>query len=49
MNIQVINRLNGQIKINKDKMKIEKDFKKRGILKLKTMIDELKIRMERLR
>jgi hypothetical protein len=30
-------------------MKLEKDYKKREILRLKIMIDDLKIRMERLK
>ena len=48
MNIQTINKLYGIIKLNKDKMKLEKDYKKREILRLKIMIDDLKIRIERL-
>ncbi len=47
MNIDTINKLNGNIRINRDKLKIEKDFKKREILKLKIQIDGLKVRLER--
>lgn len=49
MNIEKINKLNGTIKLNKDKMRLEKDYKKREILRLKIMIDDLKIRIERLK
>lgn len=47
MNIETIKKLNGTIRINRDKLKIEKDFKKREILKLKIQIDGLKARLER--
>jgi hypothetical protein len=47
MNIDTINKLNGNIRINRDKLKIEKDFKKREILKLKIRIDGLKVQLER--
>lgn len=42
---------NLQIKIqgNRDKLKIEKDYKKREILNIKIKIDELKIKLERLK
>ena len=49
MNIEKINNLNGTIKLYKDKMRLEKDYKKREILRLKIMIDDLKIRIERLK
>jgi hypothetical protein len=49
MNIEKINKLNGTIKLNKEKMRLEKDYKKREILRLKIMIDEMKIRIERLK
>jgi hypothetical protein len=49
MNIEKINKLNGTIKLNKEKMRLEKDYKKREILKLKIMIDDMKIRIERLK
>lgn len=48
MNIDKMNKLNGTIRINRDKLKIEKNFKKREVLKLKIQIDELKVRLERL-
>jgi hypothetical protein len=47
MNIDTINKLNGNIKINKDKLRMEKDFKKKEILKLKIRIDGLKVQLER--
>lgn len=42
---------NLQIKIqgNRDKLKIEKDYKKREILNIKIKIDELKIKLERIK
>lgn len=49
MDIDKINKLNGTININRDKLKIEKEFKKREQLKLKIQIDELKVRLERLK
>ena len=49
MNIEKINKLNGTIKLNKDKMRLEKDYKKREILRLNIMIDDMKIRIERLK
>jgi hypothetical protein len=35
--------------LNKDKIKLEQDYKKREILRLKIQIDELKIKIERLK
>jgi hypothetical protein len=49
MNIEKINKLNGTIKLNKEKMRLEKEYKKREILRLKIMIDDMKIRIERLK
>jgi hypothetical protein len=49
MEIDKINKLNGAININRDKLKIEKDFKKREILKLKIQIDGLKVKLERIK
>ena len=49
MNIEKINKLNGTIKLNKEKMRLEKDYKKREILRLKIMIDDMKIKIERLK
>ena len=49
MKIEKINKLNGTIKLNKDRMRLEKDYKKREILRLKIMIDDMKIRIERLK
>lgn len=49
MDIDKVNKLTGTININKDKLKIEKDFKKREILKLKIQIDGLKVKLERLK
>ena len=49
MNIEKINKLNGTIKLNKEKMRLEKDYKKREIMRLKIMIDDMKIRIERLK
>jgi hypothetical protein len=49
MNIEKINKLNGTVKLNKEKMRLEKDYKKREILRLKIMIDDMKIRIERLK
>jgi hypothetical protein len=49
MDIDKINKLNGTISINRDKLKIEKDFKKREILKLKIQIDGLKVKLERMK
>ena len=37
------------IKVNNDKLKITKEFKKRQILKFKMQIDELKIQIEKLK
>ena len=47
--IEKINKLQGTIKLNKDKVKLEDDYKKREILRLKIQIDELKVRIERLK
>lgn len=47
MDVNRINDLRNKIKLNKDRYSIEKDFKKKRVLKLKIMIDELKIRLER--
>jgi hypothetical protein len=49
MDISKIKDLQNKIKLNKDKYGIEKDYKKKKVLKLKIMIDELKIRLERLK
>ncbi len=49
MDIDKVKKLNGTISINRDKLKIEKDFKKREILKLKIQIDGLKVKLERLK
>jgi hypothetical protein len=49
MNTEKINKLNGTIKLNKEKTRLEKDYKKREILRLKIMIDDMKIRIERLK
>jgi hypothetical protein len=47
--IKKINKLYATIKVNKDKIRLEEDYKKREILRLKVQIDELKIRIERLK
>jgi hypothetical protein len=47
--VEKINKLYATIKVNRDKIKLEDDYKKREILRLKIQIDELKIRMERLK
>jgi len=47
--IEKINKLYGTIKLNKEKIKLEDDYKKREILKLKIQIDEVKIKIERLK
>ena len=49
MDYEKINDLNDKIKMNKIKMSNEKDFKKREILNIKIQIDQLKIRLERLK
>jgi len=49
MNKDKVKKLTGTININRDKLKIEKDFKKREILKLKIQIDGLKVKLERLK
>jgi hypothetical protein len=47
--IKKINKLYGTIKLNKNKIILEEDYKKREILRLKIQIDELKIKIERLK
>lgn len=49
MDINKINKLIGQNKIKKDKLKIEDDYKKREKLKLEIQINEIKIKLERLK
>ena len=49
MDIDKVNKLNGTISINKDKLRIETDYKKKEILKLKIQIDGLKVKLERLK
>lgn len=49
MDYDKINKLRGTIKINRDKLYNEKDFKKRQILKYKIQIDEYKIKLEQLK
>jgi hypothetical protein len=41
--------LKGKIEVNKAKIGNENDFKKKEILRLKIKIDELKIKIERLK
>lgn len=49
MDIIKINKLIGQNKIKKEKLKIEDDYIKREKLKLEIQINEIKIKLERLK
>lgn len=44
-----IKKLKETIQKNRDKMSIEKDYKKKQVLEIKIKIDELKVKMERLK
>lgn len=49
INQDKIKALQIKIRSNKDKLSIEKDYRKRAELRLKIQIDELKIKLEQLR
>lgn len=49
IDIKKITKLENNIKKNKDRLLLEKDFKKKEILKLKISIDQLKIKIERMK
>jgi hypothetical protein len=49
MDYEKINKLLGEIRIKRDKLRIEKDSKKRDKLRIEIQITELKIRLERLK
>lgn len=49
MDNEKINGLMNKIKLNKVKMNVEQDTKKKEELRKKIMIDELKIRIEKLK
>ena len=49
MNYQKIHCIQQRIDKNKKKLNVEKDTKKKEILKLKNAIDEYKIKIERLK
>lgn len=49
MNFDKIYQLKNQIKKKKQKLKNEKDIKKKQVLRLKISIDEINIKIERLK
>lgn len=49
INFERIRDLNNSIKKNKDKLKTETEFQKKEVLKLKIQIDDLRIKIERLK
>jgi hypothetical protein len=49
MDIEKVNKLTGGIKVKQDKLRMEKDIKKKQILRVQIAIDELKVKLEKLK
>ena len=49
MNYEIINKISERIRLNRKRLLSEKDGRKREVLKLKIIIDETKLRIERLK
>jgi hypothetical protein len=49
MNTKKINKLQNGIKLKQDKLQMEEDVKKKQVLRLQISIDELKVKLEKLK